>query len=245
MYITERQLNKLSKLFAVLAEPHEEREIRARIGYLLLDLLQADHYASYVWDRDLGRFDRGVSIGMSVDNLGHYESYYQFNDPITLKLQLHHHPMRVTDILAQQELLKTEFFNDFLYRDGLYWGINMYAWSRGVNIGDLRIWRSKSGENFEESDLAILNLIKPAFIAALDRCQTKSASQWNHNTLRDILSEREAQVVELLTQGLVDKEIARRMDISFTTVRTHIGHIFHKLNVDSRAKLICLLGNIF
>ncbi len=31
-------------------------------------------------------------------------------------------------MLGIDELKKTEFFNDFLNKDGLYWGVNLYAW---------------------------------------------------------------------------------------------------------------------
>lgn len=244
MYLNQIQQHKLADLLAVLAEPLEEKEIRFRLGYLLLDLLRAQHYASYVWDQKTQRFDHGVSIGMSHDNLHQYEAYYQFNDPITLKLQQHKEPVRVTEILEQHKLLKTEFFNDFLYKDGLYWGVNLYAWSNGRNIGDIRIWRSKCGENFNETDMAILNLIKPAFTAALKRCQHNQSSLMMTTlppAASNRLSQREKEVLELLTKGLADKEIARSLNISFTTVRTHIGHIFHKCNVENRGKLMCLM----
>lgn len=48
------------------------------------------------------------------------------------------------------------------------------------------------------------------------------------------LSRREREVIELLAQGYSDKEIAIRLSISFQTVRTHVQHIFDKLEVRSR-----------
>ena len=52
------------------------------------------------------------------------------------------------------------------------------------------------------------------------------------------LSEREREVAELAACGLHDKEIARRLGISITTVRTHIDHAFRKLNVNNRMTLV-------
>jgi DNA-binding NarL/FixJ family response regulator len=50
------------------------------------------------------------------------------------------------------------------------------------------------------------------------------------------LSDRETQVLQLLAQGESDKEIANHLQISFTTVRSHVGHIFQKLHVRSRVE---------
>ena len=50
------------------------------------------------------------------------------------------------------------------------------------------------------------------------------------------LSDRENEVIGLLAQGYSDKEIAGRLQISFTTVRSHLAHIFEKLHVRSRVE---------
>jgi hypothetical protein len=171
MYLSAARAGVLARVMATLAEPHEEAEIRSRVGELMLELLGAQYYASYVWDARRQCFDAGVHLNMDRANLRRYEQHYQFRDPITLKLQQHRRAVRVTDVLAQGQLERTEFFNDFLARDGLHWGVNLYAWSGDSNIGDLRIWRDRRRENFSETDLALLDLVRPALVAALDRCR--------------------------------------------------------------------------
>ncbi len=56
--------------------------------------------------------------------------------------------------------------------------------------------------------------------------------------LADPLSERELDVLQLLSAGLTNKEIADRLYISLNTVRTHTKNINSKLNVHSRAKAV-------
>lgn len=53
----------------------------------------------------------------------------------------------------------------------------------------------------------------------------------------DRLSERETQVLDLVTQGLRNKEIAARLGISQNTVKYHLGNILSKLHAQSRAEL--------
>ena len=45
------------------------------------------------------------------------------------------------------------------------------------------------------------------------------------------LSERELEIIQLLAEGLVKKEIARRLKIGYSTVDTHVAHIYEKLDV--------------
>jgi DNA-binding CsgD family transcriptional regulator len=250
MYLSSRKTRVLSKVLLFLTELGQEHEIRTRIGSLLLDLLDADYYASYVWAHDKKRFGGRVAVNMSDSNLKSYEDYYQFHDPITPQLQIRRDPTLVTQIMPQQELKRTEFFNDFLHRDGLCWGVNLYAWTGDQNIGDMRIWRGKQRSNFDENDLQVLELIRPTFIASLQRARgtlgcsadaSPKPSSRKKPVLTDSLSAREYQIVELAVKGLSDKEIAARLGICFTTVRTHIDSAFQKLHVNNRVKL----GRIF
>ena len=50
------------------------------------------------------------------------------------------------------------------------------------------------------------------------------------------LSQRETEVLEQLSEGLANKEIADRLGISFETVRVHLKRIFEKLHVRSRTE---------
>jgi DNA-binding CsgD family transcriptional regulator len=54
---------------------------------------------------------------------------------------------------------------------------------------------------------------------------------------RDLLSERERELVLLIDQRCDTNDIAQRLIISRATVRTHIRNIFRKLSVNSRAEL--------
>ena len=50
------------------------------------------------------------------------------------------------------------------------------------------------------------------------------------------LTARELEVLELIAQGLINKEIAKRLYISEKTVKNHISNIFRKINVSDRTQ---------
>jgi DNA-binding NarL/FixJ family response regulator len=52
------------------------------------------------------------------------------------------------------------------------------------------------------------------------------------------VTEREVAVLELLAAGDANKEIARKLDISPNTVKTHIASLFGKLEVQRRTQAI-------
>ena len=52
------------------------------------------------------------------------------------------------------------------------------------------------------------------------------------------LSERELEIIGLLAEGLVKKEIARKLGISYSTVDTHVAHIYEKLRVSNAASAV-------
>ena len=54
----------------------------------------------------------------------------------------------------------------------------------------------------------------------------------------DTLSEREVEVLELVSKGGSNKEIARHLSLSEATVKSHLLHIFAKLGVNDRTQAV-------
>jgi DNA-binding NarL/FixJ family response regulator len=53
-----------------------------------------------------------------------------------------------------------------------------------------------------------------------------------------LLSRRELEVLELIAQGSTNREAAKRLYISETTVKTHLLHVYAKLGVNDRAAAV-------
>jgi DNA-binding NarL/FixJ family response regulator len=54
------------------------------------------------------------------------------------------------------------------------------------------------------------------------------------------LTQREREILHLLMQGLLYKEIGARLNISPNTAKKHVVNIYHKLHVNSRAQALHL-----
>lgn len=52
------------------------------------------------------------------------------------------------------------------------------------------------------------------------------------------LSPRESEILEALATGATNREVAKRLFISESTVKTHLVHLYDKLGVDSRTAAI-------
>jgi len=59
----------------------------------------------------------------------------------------------------------------------------------------------------------------------------------------DELTEREKEILELLSQGLLYKEIADQKCISIDTVKKHVGNIYRKLHVSNKVEAINKFNN--
>jgi len=221
-------------------------EIRQQVGRKLLDLLDAQYFASYIWNGSEKIFGRRVLINMSEDNIAAYEHYYQFRDPITPILQKRRQSTCVSEIISRARLERSEFYNDFLVKDGLHYGVNYFAYVGAVSVGDLRIWRGRHKEDFTRRDLAILDAIGSAFTNAMRMAAIRERADDPEVGLmvalgrlneRMGLTDREREICTGLLRGLSDKEIADTHHISTTTVRTHIKHIFQKLGISKRSHL--------
>jgi len=69
-------------------------------------------------------------------------------------------------------------------------------------------------------------VLAPSVAATLVRRTGQSATT---------ITEREVEVLELLSRGLGNREMAKELFVSEATVKSHLSHIYTKLGVDTRA----------
>ena len=64
-----------------------------------------------------------------------------------------------------------------------------------------------------------------------------SAGEEAHATAPEGVTGREWEVARLVAEGLANQEIGQRLFMSIATVKTHLGRLYHKLQVTNRVQL--------
>jgi DNA-binding CsgD family transcriptional regulator len=250
MNLSSNESRLLAEIFADFSSEYSTSGLREAVAPKILDLLGAQYFASYIWNTEANCFLNRVTLNMSDSNLVTYEKHFQFCDPITPALQKRRRATGVSEIMPRSHFLRTEFFNDFLAKDGLCYGVNYFAYIGNTNVGDLRIWRDRRREDFSRRDLEMLDMVGPAYANALRRAHLREGMMNPEIVLsaalerlgrRNGLTNRERSIYSSVLQGQSDREIADSCGISLTTVRTHLKHIYEKTGASSRTQLLAKL----
>ena len=79
-------------------------------------------------------------------------------------------------------------------------------------------------------------LCTPSVVAALMRRLASLARTWAELDPIEPLTRREREILELIDEGLSNKQIAQRLRIELPTVKNHVHHILGKLGVNRRSR---------
>lgn len=129
-------------------------------------------------------------------------------------------------------LMAVSVLTDKRVEDGLLHGVSGFVAKSGDSreyaqaihaIGRGEIWLGR-----EKLAHALTHLIGTIGLPTLSH-ETAGATEK--------LSPREEEIVQLISRGCTNKEIARALGLSDKTVKAHLSHIFAKLGVTRRAQL--------
>ncbi|MGH2833671.1 MAG: response regulator [Solirubrobacteraceae bacterium] len=104
--------------------------------------------------------------------------------------------------------------------------------------------KDASGEDIREAiftvaagEAALDPAVQHHVVAALTEQGAVPASR-PESELPDDLTPREAEVLKLIAAGLTNAEIAQRLVVSQTTIKSHINHLFSKAGLRDRAQAV-------
>jgi len=139
--------------------------------------------------------------------------------------------VRETDRVSYREMRKRR----------LYWEIE-----RHLGVDSLALWLPSPEEgvlrrlNFATFDaipdryVHILQLLAPHFVVFYRRAAARRAARDDVSPL----TPREREILVLVAAGKANKEVARELWLSPHTVRSHLEHVFEKLEVTNRSAAV-------
>ena len=99
----------------------------------------------------------------------------------------------------------------------------------------LRIWSTE----FYVACIAVIFVVLGIWVGNRLTARPRQSFARNDAAIASLgISARECEVLDMLAAGHANKVIARRLDISPNTVKTHVARLFEKLEVASRTQTI-------
>jgi DNA-binding CsgD family transcriptional regulator len=135
-------------------------------------------------------------------------------------------PLRITDVASSSTFRQSPFYRAYMRPLGLEHELKLWL---PAPAGHSRYFEFERGpgRNFSERDRAMLSLVRPHL--------TKLRDRWERRPRAPSLTDRELDILALVAQGLMNRQVARHLFISSATVRTHLENVYDKLGVRTRA----------
>jgi DNA-binding CsgD family transcriptional regulator len=143
-------------------------------------------------------------------------------------------PLRLRDFLSAAELRRNPWYQEVQRPRGYGEGDEMKGWIRSpAGVTRAFYFVRTMQPAFADRDRAMLSLLLAHLSSIRER--------WERRHHPEILTAREREVLAMTAAGLTNAEIATKLFLSRSTVRTHLEHIFDKLGVHSRTAAVAWL----
>jgi DNA-binding NarL/FixJ family response regulator len=103
------------------------------------------------------------------------------------------------------------------------------------------LMKSAKGQDLVEAVRAVRageSVLHPKIIEKLLKQAMAKPGETVEPKVKDLLSDREMEMMKLLATGMSNKEIAEKLCLSLRTVKAHMSNIFTKMNVASRSEAL-------
>lgn len=225
----------------IIRDSHSERAVEQALQFG--SQIVGASSACLVWLEDDYEFSIADEYNMPKDFLARYPSELRKIDPLnTLALSMRRARM---EMLYHDNIRTSQSWTDYVHRIGEYdFGdeVDMLLWSAGRPIAGLAMFRPPRASPFANE-----NLNWEGIHAHL---QHTIQMHWRvrDERVRRILSSRcrlqprEIELAQILVQGASNADIAEMMNISISTVKTHVVNILNKIGLHSRAEIAAYIN---
>lgn len=145
-------------------------------------------------------------------------------------------------IMSDREWRQSLFYREFMGPRHYDHNADLFFRKAGKIIAVLSLLRDDQIGPFSETELKLLRQLQPFMEYALNNIYVPQRfSEREYIAEKYVLTERELDVVEIIMAGVDTKALARELNLSLATAKTHLQHIFRKVGVHSTKELIANL----
>ncbi|MFZ6045530.1 LuxR C-terminal-related transcriptional regulator [Pseudomonas sp. CR3202] len=166
------------------------------------------------------------------DYLDHYRDF----DPLQPALcrDERHAVVPLREAMARQAGDSRRIYQGFLVRHGIRDVVEVIAHDRQRPVVGISLLRTGNLSPFDSEELQRLDGLRGLLDLAVRHLPDAPSAQDGLTGF----TPREQEIAFLLREGLSNKELARQLDLSLATVKTHLIHLFRKTGVRSRTELV-------
>ena len=157
-----------------------------------------------------------------------YLEHFQSHDPL-LPVHFHQDSISVVTMTPGRVARCRRYYHEFMLPNNVREMTEVFIRRRQGIVAGLSLMRDTAFTAEERQRLrAILPLLDLAIGELLQEGEAFSG----------MLTLKEREILTMVCEGASNKVIARQMDISLSTVKTHLRHIFSKTDVVNRTELV-------
>ncbi|TCC57728.1 response regulator transcription factor [Kribbella pittospori] len=143
------------------------------------------------------------------------------------------HVTMLSDFVSDRQLRASPLYVEYC-SSAMFRALSVNFPDEPGHASRLMLWRGP-GRDFDERDRLVLTLLRPHLIAAYRSAERRRRAP-------SALTPRQLELLQYVAQGYTNTQIARRMELSEGTVRTHLNHIYERLGVTSRTAAVTTMS---
>ena len=153
--------------------------------------------------------------------------------------------LRTSDLMSDVEREKTAIYKRCFEPYGLHYSVDISIMHKGRLLGLVALYRQKVQGDFTDRELFMLQLLVEHLNARFyseiaGEAETAGDHQLQKSAMRYGLSERETEIVALITSGMTNDAVSEALSITSNTLKKHLQHIYDKTGIHSRNRLVSL-----
>lgn len=176
---------------------------------------------------------------LSVPTVEHYLEHMQEHDPLFIQNSIK--KKQNIMVLSQQEEI-SDTYRGFMQDNQIGDNVELYFTYQGRPVKGMSLIRAQEKGPFTATELRFLQSYYLFANHYFDLNFRESGVAKMTDLQQYHVTKKEQQIIKLICHGQNNKQIADSLFVSVSTVKTHIQHIFQKIDVASKHQLVTKLS---